>query len=158
MRDRMTQGTWIAQEARMHINILRLRAVCKACHIFLTAVCSHHVLAMSDNTTAVYYINKQGGTRSPALYAEVVCLWKWCMSYHILLAAAYLAGTQNVIANTLSRNFATNRKWVLHNAVVMDVFSCWGTLTRDSLHLTPTPVAPGEVLVPTCIGNALIVD
>lgn len=95
-------------------------------HPFLS--CSHHA-----GQHHYGLLHQQGGTRSPALCMEAVCFWKWFITHGILdlLSATNLPGTQNMIADTLSENFATDHEWKLHDTVIADSFGQWGTLVRD---------------------------
>ena len=56
-----------------------------------------------DNTTAICYINKGGGTRSSNLTMMANQINKWCESKSISLEAVYLPGKLNVIADEESR-------------------------------------------------------
>lgn len=58
-------------------------------------------------------------------------LWDWFIAYKILLSAACLPGTQNVIADFLNRIFVADQEWELHDSVINHIFSFWGTPTRD---------------------------
>lgn len=69
MDDHMTKGIWTPQESRMHINVLELQAVKKACQSFLLFIRSHLAHIMSDTTTTVFYINKWGKRDRP-LYVQ----------------------------------------------------------------------------------------
>lgn len=60
MDDHMTQETWTTWESRMHINIVELLAVWKACQAFLPFIRSHHVLIMSDKPP-LFSTSTQGG-------------------------------------------------------------------------------------------------
>ena len=69
-----TGGHWSVEEAQWHINILELRAATLALKALLQSQESQHpplkhIHLRIDNTTAVAYINKRGGTRSPTLIA-----------------------------------------------------------------------------------------
>ncbi len=66
-----------------------------------------------DNTTAVAYINNQGGTRSPSLVSLTLDLWKWCLQRNILISAEYLPGISNVQADRESRTFVDLSDWRL---------------------------------------------
>lgn len=160
MGDHMTQGTWTPWASWMHINIW---AGWRACQAYLPTIHSRHVLIISDNTSAIYYINKQGGTKSTALSMEVVNLWDWRVAHKILLSAAYLPRTQNMIADSLSRRFVANHKWELHNTVVSNIFNQWGTPTKDFFFAScVTPSSSGAICAPFVVigphsqGSALV--
>ena len=64
-----TKGSWSSQERSFHINILELKAAFLAIQSFLKHKANISIKLRLDNTTAVYYINNKGGTRSPELMA-----------------------------------------------------------------------------------------
>lgn len=74
---RAVNGTWDPSRAEAHINVLELWAVFLALKHFQQFLQGQHVLIKTDNSTAVAYINRQGGTRSPQLHqlAQQIILW-----------------------------------------------------------------------------------
>lgn len=72
--EHIAQGTWTHQESQLHVNLLELHAVYKACKKFLPFIWTFHIQVMSENMTTVYYFNKQGGESSPPLCIEAVNL------------------------------------------------------------------------------------
>lgn len=62
-----------------HINVLELKTILLALCSFLTIICGHDVSIMSDNTTAILYINCQGGTVSCSLCKFAMELWDFCL-------------------------------------------------------------------------------
>ena len=67
----------------MHINFLELLAIYKAFRAFEHLLCGRVVQVASDNTIAIFYLNKQGGTHSLHLLYLSVKIWGWCYSRHI---------------------------------------------------------------------------
>ena len=61
-----------------------------------------------DNSTAVVYVNKMGGTHSPSNNEIARQIWLWAMARHNWLSATYIPGTQNVVADYHSRCFQEN--------------------------------------------------
>ena len=55
------RGTWSLPKSKLHINHLELKAVFLALKEFQTLCCNNTVLIVTDNTTVVAYINKEGG-------------------------------------------------------------------------------------------------
>ena len=49
----------------------------------------------------------------------------------IMLTAAHLSGTQNILADDLSRVKIRPTEWTLNNAVVSEIFHLWGTPMVD---------------------------
>ena len=57
-------GLWSQEESCMHINFLELLVIYKTFQAFERVLCSRVVQVASDNTTTVFYLNKQDGTHS----------------------------------------------------------------------------------------------
>lgn len=79
------------------------------------------VLIRCDNTTVVYYVNKQGGTKSPRL-----CYKTWAISQNIKLKAAHIAGKLNVLGDHLSRVTIRQTEWMLNKEIVQTIFQMRG--------------------------------
>ena len=58
---------------------------------------------LTDNTTAMWYCNKQGGVGSWTLCQEALRLWTWLECQDIFLVMQHLAGSLNARADELSR-------------------------------------------------------
>ena len=94
-----TGGPWSPEESQWHINCLEALAAFHAVKCFVRDKKSITVLLRLDNTTAVAYVNKLGGTVSPQLNHIVRELWLWCMSRDITLIAEHLPGVFNTVAD-----------------------------------------------------------
>ena len=80
----------------------------------------HHscVMILTDNTTVVYYINKQGGTHSPNLCIEV-----WSMEYDIVIRVHHIPGKFNILADLLSRlDRPLKTEWALDQSIANSIF------------------------------------
>lgn len=99
----MTSGQWTPQEMRLHINILETEAVIRAISEWADRLRGHAVVVRTDNTTAMAYINREGGTRSAVLTDRIWCLLSLCDRLGIALRAAHIAGSSNLVADALSR-------------------------------------------------------
>ena len=77
--DTTTGGRWSPSEALSHVNCLELKAI----KLSLQSPCSQlsktHIQALSDNETAVAYIQAMGGTHSIQL--PVVANFRVCHLY-----------------------------------------------------------------------------
>ncbi|KAM7182065.1 uncharacterized protein RBU57_000616 [Macrochelys suwanniensis] len=102
------QGMWQHHEITLHVNIKELRAIHLACQAFLPRLRDHCVEVLTDNTTAMFYLNKQGGARSSPLSQEALLLWELCLAHSISLQASYLPGVQNVLADSLRRRMVNS--------------------------------------------------
>ena len=58
-----------------------------------------------DNTTAVAYVNKRGGTRSRSLSLQATDLWAVVLKASSWVTAKHIPGTSNDVADTASRHF-----------------------------------------------------
>jgi hypothetical protein len=72
-----------------------------------------HVRLELDNTTAVSYVNKQGG-RIEELYHIALATWQYAIARDIWLSAAHLPGVLNIQADAASRDmFKYDKEWQL---------------------------------------------
>ena len=62
-----------------------------------------HVIAASDTSTVVAYINRVGGTQSWSLGKETELLFSLAVTHNISIRARFIPGQMNVIADDLSR-------------------------------------------------------
>ena len=76
-----------------------------------------HVRFQMDNTTAVSYINKQGGTKSCQMVIIAKKIWDWAIKHQVQVSAEHLPGKQNVTADKLSRELNDNLEWSLDREV-----------------------------------------
>ncbi len=54
-------GLWTKEESLLHINLLEMKAVFKGLKAYQEFLTDTSIAVMSDNTTVVSYLNKQGG-------------------------------------------------------------------------------------------------
>lgn len=71
-------GLWLPSEKHLHINHLELLAVIKAFRAFEPPIAGQAIQLVADNTTVMFYVNKQGGTHLPSLLYLTMHLWEWC--------------------------------------------------------------------------------
>ena len=103
-RGGMMQRTWTEEELSEdpHINLLEVRAGKEAVDVLAEE--GDRVRLRIDNTTAVSYISKQGGTRSGPLSKEACELWTLAEERNItLLTPHWISTHDNVGADLLSR-------------------------------------------------------
>ncbi|KAF7250063.1 Protein P [Varanus komodoensis] len=121
-----TQGRWSHRDGRNHINFLELLAVFKALQAFEDLLLHQIVQVTSDNVATVFYLNKQGGTRSRKLARLAMQIWDWCIPRGITILAVHLAGTDNTEADLLSRHMSRSHEWELDRRVRNRLFHRWG--------------------------------
>ena len=116
-------GSWEDQQRSYHINVLELEAVANALRHWRHQLKDKSVTVLSDNSTVVAYLNKQGGTRSETLCRRTVQLLQEAQADNILIRASHLAGKDNVVADALSRGWLLDQKeWSLAQVWADHVF------------------------------------
>jgi len=132
---------WDTVEQEKHINELELLAAFLGLQRFARHLRDSAVLLRLDNTTAVAYINHQGGTRSSKLGRLAVEMGLWAMKRNLTLVAQHVPGDQNGSADAISWQRTLGPDWHLAPAVfrqlcrlvflpAIDLFS-----TRESAQL-----------------------
>ena len=135
---------WSRQEASsQHINLLELRAVRLTLQLLQEPLRGQVVKVECDNTTAVSYLNKQGGTHSRTLYLETAQLFGWMQEYNVQVLAVHRPGVNNELADYLSRTRPDPTEWSLSNRACSNLFRLWGTPQVDLMaspqnHKLPT--------------------
>ena len=84
-----------------------------------------------DNSTAVSYVNKQGGTRSILLTRLVREILEFCDANSIVLVARHIPGARNVLADQLSRGRLVSTEWTLNVRVFRALVTLWGSPVVD---------------------------
>ncbi len=125
-------GSWSTREATLHINHLEMLAVLYALRAFRVQLTGLTVQLMSDNSSVVSYIRKQGGTVSVPLYRltrEVLILAR---DAHITLLAKHIPGERNALADLLSRmNNIVHTEWTLLHSVFEALCMAWDKPNLD---------------------------
>jgi hypothetical protein len=116
-------GRWLPTEAKGHINLLELKAAHLALQAFFRTYTPtpRHILLQMDNSTAVAYVNKRGGTRSYSLSTEALKLWALVLQAGCWITARHIPGTTNTIADLASRQFHSYAEWTLNQDVFRQI-------------------------------------
>ena len=85
---------WSPSEKLLHVNHLELLAIFKAPHAFELLVTGTAVQITTDNTMALFYLNKQGRTHSFPL------LWEWCLKCHLFPIAVCISTHHNRLVDS----------------------------------------------------------
>lgn len=107
-------GRWSIEEKDKHINIRELKAVEIGIISYTKNTCPKHIRIMSDNTTAIAYINNMGGICSLECDELAKSVWLYCKSIGTYLSAAFIPGKENIIADKKSRSFNDAIEWQLN--------------------------------------------
>ena len=124
-----TGGIWAS--SRRHINLLEMEAVQKVLLHFAIELKGHHVMVRSDNTTVVAYLNRQGGTRSPALHRKAMEILLWADSHLASLKARHIPGVLNLGADRMSRGGPLHDEWSLAPEIAEEVWRHFGRPVAD---------------------------
>ena len=71
LEEAVAQGAWSPVEASRSSNQRELLAILRTIESFQGRLAGKHLQVRTDNAAAVAYVNKQGGTRSPALQGDI---------------------------------------------------------------------------------------
>ena len=123
--------SWYAEEKHVHINCLELLAGSFAIKTFWKNKAVAHVKLLMDNTSAVAYINKMGGTHSQTLANLVVALWNWRLKHQIHVSAEHLPAVLNLRADRESREVTDPSNWKLDPTLFQALLQKWGPLDVD---------------------------
>jgi len=126
-----TGGLWSQTEARNHINYLELLAATLAVKAFVKDTRNAHILLKMDNSTAVFYVNRMGGTHSTLLSNLAVHLWQWCLERNVSLSAEHLPGVENCIADEESRTIQSSAEWQLDPTICQRIIQSLGMCNVD---------------------------
>ena len=127
---RSTGGRWKMEEMA-HINCLELLAIFYTLKAFCKTMTSIHIKILSDNTTAVAYINNMGGIKSLPCNDIARQVWFWCMERNIWISAAHIPGKTNVLPDWESRNFSDNTEWQLNPQIFQRIIQRLGVPNID---------------------------
>ena len=96
-------GLWSLEERLLPINARELLAVRRGLLYFQSSLVGRTISVYCDNSTAVSYLRKEGGTRSPFLNSLAQGILRWAESLSIRLTPQFIPGSLNVLADSLSR-------------------------------------------------------
>jgi hypothetical protein len=125
MNEVSSKGPWTLGDKNRHINELELLAALNGLKCFTSQVSNLSVRLMLDNFTAVHYINKSGGTRSPALSAISADIVDWCEKRQLSIEAIHLPGVLNVLADQQSRMRNESSDWKLQESTFQRIRALW---------------------------------
>ncbi|KAG8537238.1 hypothetical protein GDO81_024849 [Engystomops pustulosus] len=126
MPQQFSQGTWTEEITRRSSNFRELQAVWEALSANTPLLAHQHLLILSDNTTTVSYIKRQGGTRSPLLSTLARKIFSWAEQHTLSISATHLKGTENSRADFLSRRKILPNEWSLKEEIFQGLTSLWG--------------------------------
>ena len=109
---------WDLEQASLSINARELLAIQHSLLHFQSSLRGHTVAVFCDNVTAVTYLRKEGGTRSPLLNNIAQGILRWSESLAIRLTPQFIPGSNNVLADALSHpHQLPHSEWSLNMTV-----------------------------------------
>lgn len=84
-----------------------------------------HILLVTGNIMAKFYLNKQGGTGSIHLCRKATLIWQWTINQGVQLTTIHIACQDNTIADSLSRDRDINQEWSIADDYLDPVFMEW---------------------------------
>lgn len=120
------QGSWPASWKDVSSNHRELAAVWEALRSLSPSLQGKDVRILSDNTTTVAYLNKQGGTRSRSLCLLSAKIFSWAEGNIRSLSAVHLRGVENTAADFLSRTTLQKGEWQLNPRVFRELVNLVG--------------------------------
>ena len=139
----------------MSIDARELLAMEYGLRHFNLLVANSMVAVFADNSTALAYLRKQGGTRSPVLNSIAQRILRWAETIDLLLIPQFIQGKNNVLADSLSRpNQVQGSEWTQKWEVFRELNNKWPVMIdlfatslnhRCSLYFSPfrDPLAIG---------------
>ena len=122
----VVSGLWSEEEKTYSINWRELRAVRLGLLTFEHRLEGCPVAVFCDNTTAISYLRKQGGTVSPWLNEEAQAVLRWAEEKGISLLPQFIMGSANVVADALSRRGQViTSEWTLCQEEVNHLLKKW---------------------------------
>ncbi|XP_073446125.1 uncharacterized protein [Dendrobates tinctorius] len=103
---------------------LQLDSISQKC--LLPQLQGENVRILSDNTTVVAYLNRQGGTRSVALMSSAREILSLAERHFLSLSALHIRGRDNSEADFLSRHTLRQGEWCLSQQIFTRIVSLWG--------------------------------
>ena len=124
--DRFVSGRWSPEEKLLSINLRELQAIRLGLQHFRFSLVGQPVAMFSDNTMALSYVHKQGGTFSPALSEEAHHHLRWAEDWSISIIPQSIMGSRNMVTDSLSRRSQVIRsEWTLVQEVVDKLIEKW---------------------------------
>ena len=146
LADQFVLGLWSTHKLQLLINLRELRAIRLGLYHFRSCLLDLMIGVYSDNTMALAYLRRQGGTFSPALNEGVQLLLCWAESRQISRVPQFIMGTRNVVADSLSRRQQVlGSEWTLAQDVVPEPLASW-PVTVDLF--ATSELSPSGILSP----------
>ena len=126
------QGPWTQDLIRKNnINILEILAIKHGLMSHLQHESNMCVKIMTDNKTALYYIQKKGGTVNKEISDIALDCWHWAISRRITLIVGHIPGSENSEADRESRRMRDPSDFQLNPSIFQKINRKWGKIQLD---------------------------
>ncbi|MCP4353154.1 MAG: hypothetical protein GY795_47490, partial [Desulfobacterales bacterium] len=110
---RKAPGAWSPDVQHNSMNWKELMAVCLSLRKFRSTLRGKTVKVLSDNTTTVCCLRRQGSLKSAKLHSLTTSILEFCRANNITLVPEHLRGVMNVLADQGSRLKPVSTEWTL---------------------------------------------
>lgn len=125
-----TGQRWNFDELLLHINVLELKAVLYGLQSLWDGH-SEYIKIHCDNTTAIAYVTKKGGVRSPQCNEVASQIWQFCEDNNLMLVIVHIPGVDNIVADKRSRHFSDSLELELNSSIFDKICHEFGTPEVD---------------------------
>lgn len=112
--------------AKMSSNYKELSAIFQALEVSENLLVGSHVQIQSDNSTAVAYLNKQGGTKNQELMNLTFKIFSLAENKFLSLSAVFLTGRENLRWIFSVGKPSIRGDWCLEKAIFQKIIGLWG--------------------------------
>ena len=142
-QDSHLSGQWSHQDSYQHFKCLELETIWLAFLQWGPQWHNQTVRVYCNNSTAVAFIRKQGGTHSISLFNKTLELFHLLDQFWILFNPIHLPGARNVTADALSRlNSPSSTEWRLPQETLFRLLSAFGTPLADMFATAENRLTP----------------
>ena len=124
-------GFWNNSLKKNHINYLELLTAELALKELAADLEDCKILLRIDNTTAISYINRMGGTKLVIYHNLAKRIWQWAERRRITFFVSYIASKENTEADALSRIKNEDGEWELADSFFNKVIEKFGSAEID---------------------------
>ena len=125
-----TRGLWSLSERELHTNIKETKAVLLGLQVYVKQYRHETVRCLTDNTTAVAYVNHKGGSKCEPCDDIAKDIWEFCEERDLWVMAAHIPGKENVEADRESRA-QCHTEWEIPDNVFKSIQYRWGYHSVD---------------------------
>ena len=124
---------WAAHQSKWSSNKREMQAILEAVTLWRALMKNAVLLVATDNTTAMAYINKQGGLRSSVLHDMTLQLYRIAYEDNITITARHIQGKINLVPDMLSRpEQIFPAEWTLQLREFQNLCQRWGKPMIDA--------------------------